>query len=123
MERDEKRFAIILKADDSKWLFEAFPLDRDDTAWTGVSFGPVEIQVDLETGAFSDTIRTGRGAISVAGGRVYITAVPSGHLGNRITFEVGQGGPDSLEAAASFSGWRLIQRDHAGAPIVLFETA
>jgi hypothetical protein len=103
VEREGVRTAIILAAADERWLFEAFPLVDDDTAWTGVSLGAVEVLVDLDAGELFDAPRFQRGAITVSGGRIYIAAVPSGRLGSRVTFEVGSSGPAETQASAVFT--------------------
>ncbi|MES2421027.1 MAG: hypothetical protein V4595_06960 [Pseudomonadota bacterium] len=121
VERDGVRSAIILKASDPKWAFEAFVLDDDDAAWTGIGLGPVEVMVDLDAGSFVDVPRFAKGAISITGGKVYVSAVPSGRLGSRVTFMVGTSVDVSDEGTALFTKWQLVQRDHEGRPVVVFE--
>lgn len=121
VERDGVKSAIILKASDPKWIFEAFALNDDDAAWTGVSLGPVEVFVDLEAGTFVDAPRFARGAISITGGKVYVSAVPSGRLGSRVNFNVGTSVDAPDGTIGLFTRWQLIQRDHEGRPVVLFE--
>lgn len=120
VERDGVRSAIILKASDPKWAFEAFVLD-DDAAWTGIGLGPVEVMVDLGAGSFVDVPRFAKGAISITGGKVYVSAVPSGRLGGRVTFMVGTSVDVADEGTALFTKWQLVQRDREGRPDVLFE--
>ena len=121
VERNGVRSAIILKASQPKWIFEAFPLTDGDNAWTGVSLGAVEVLVDIEVGQFSPTPLFGRGAITITGGKVYISAVPSGRLGNRVAFEIGETEGSDETVSALFGRWQLIQRDHTGIPILLYE--
>lgn len=122
VEREGVRTAIILAAADERWLFEAFAMTDEDTAWTGVSLGAVEVLVDLDAGEFFDAPWFQRGAITVSGGRTYIAAVPSGRLGSRVAFEVGSSGTAETQASAVFTRWQLVQRGHDGAPVVMFAT-
>lgn len=120
VERDGVRSAIILKASDPKWAFEAFVLDDEDAAWTGIGLGPVEVLVDLDAGSFVDVPRFAKGAISITGGKVYVSAAPSGRLGGRVTFMVGTSVDVADEGTALFTKWQLVQRDREGRPVVLF---
>lgn len=121
VEYEGEKHAIVLRGDDPRWIFEAFKLEETD-GWPGISLGPVEVQVDLEACEFADEPRFGKGSITICAGETYITAVPKGKLGQRISFKVESGGVISGEAAAGLFGrWRLIQRDHANKPIVLYE--
>ena len=120
VERDGTRTAIILASADQRWLFEAFLLTDDDTAWTGVSLGAVEVLVDFDAGEFSDVARFQRGAITVSGGKIYVAAAPSGRFGSRVTFEVGSSSASDTQASAMFTRWQLVQRMHDGSPVSLF---
>ena len=55
------------------------------------------------------------------GGKVHVCAVPSGQLGSRVSFEVGESAQMESNASVRFARWQLIERRYDGSAEVLFE--
>lgn len=120
VEGRDRKVGIALEADDPRSVFEAADLS-EETYMTGISLGPVEVMVDLEDAQVRHDAFFSRGSITITGGQVFISAMPEGRQGARVSFPVGQAGEAAGSASATFTKWRLVQRDHLGAAVTLYE--
>lgn len=114
--------AVILAAADDRWLFDFLPLDDDRrSSWQGVSFGAVEARVDLSSGSSGAMPRFSVGCVTVARGRVWLTAKAGGRHPGSVQLEIGTAAATTGQAGATFERWQLVQRDRHGEPTVLYE--
>lgn len=118
VERDGQRFAVFI-AGDIRWRFEAFLADESDS-WSGLHLGQVEILVDSNRAVFQDSMRVPLGCLTLAEGLVRLGArLDRG--GGAVRFDVGVCAAPSGLGSVVMPRWSLIQRDHLGGPVPLFE--
>lgn len=119
VEYDGERHAIVLVSNEEAMRFHAWELPAGpDRNWEGLALGPVELLVDVERFDLGNPARLLPGRIGIWDGGAHIGVALQGM--NTAVIRVAdcaEGG----EGAMSFRRWQLVQRDHQGAPIVLFE--
>ncbi len=119
VEREGRRFAVFI-AGDVRWLFEAFLLGDESESWSGLHLGQVEVLVDSDRAIYQDSMRVPLGCLTLAEGVVRLGA-RADRGGGAIRFDVGKCAATSGAGSVVMPRWSLIQRDHLGAPVPLFE--
>ena len=114
------RTAIALDGGDPNYLFEVWEVTDGMESWEGLSLGKVEPLVDLESGEFYASTRPARGALWIGQGSVTLGVKPYRGVGT-IAIRIGDAATSEPATGAQFSRWRLVQYDHAGKPVVLYE--
>ena len=98
--------------------FKTWPLEPNATAWFGLALGPVELELD--TSAITRD-EAGIGCVELRGDRAFLIT-RSNAPWERIAVPLARSaGADGVaDRGLTFTRWRLIQRDHLGAPVELF---
>jgi hypothetical protein len=115
---DAKPHAIVVEGDPQS-AFRILPLEPNTEHWQGIAMGKVEIMIDPATAKHGDYHEPSVGDVILGPGSTMIRCRSDGFVGR---FNVTVSGPRTSDRPTHvFASWRLVQRDHDGKPIVLFE--
>ncbi len=120
VEHDGTRVAIVLEAARAE-PFQMWELNEAATAWRGVSLGPAELEVDIESADLSDHGFREAGDITTGVDDVSIHVQAPRTLGtSAVRVCDSLSGPENAPGH-HFRNWRLIQRRGKEPPVILFE--
>lgn len=98
--------------------FDTWNLEPASTAWFGLALGPAELELDTSAVTRNEA---GVGCIEVRGTQARLFTrgrAPWERVAMPIATTAGIN--TKSDRGLSFTRWRLIQRDHVGAPVELF---
>jgi hypothetical protein len=120
VEHGGARMAVVLEATRAE-PFQMWELNEVATAWRGISLGPVQLEVDVNSAELSDHGFRNAGDITtnVDGVSIHVQ-VPRTHGTTEVRVGAGLPGPQTAPGH-HFRNWRLSQRCGEELPVVLFE--
>ena len=117
----DKRWGVILEAENPQYKFQAWELGADTGNRSGVALGTVDVEVDPSSGEWAETLSAVVGCISIGDGQTAL-GVQGGNRYGSSMLPVGTCLKVEGDGCAVFTRWRLTQPDYEGKPVTVYET-